>query len=139
MIFMIPEQQLAAVILANARFARFYLDLISAKIFDIAFDQSSAAWLLEEATHKYQAAQQTVARMIGKFWLIKPDHAWYKQFIGSYHDDVLGRIEITDNGSDIVLDAGEWRTRLGVRVNQSGTKSMLFIDPPLAGITLTQK
>ncbi len=137
MIFMIPEQKLAAVILANARFARFYLDLISAKIFDIAFDQSSAAWLLEEATHKYQAAQQTVARMIGKFWLIEPDHAWYKQFIGSYHDDVLGRITITDNGSDIVLDAGEWRTRLGVRVNQSGTKSMLFIDPPLAGITLT--
>ena len=137
MIFMIPEQQLAAVILANARFARFYLDLISAKILDIAFDQSSAPWLLEEATHKFRTAQETISRMLGKYWLITPDHAWYKPFLGNYHDDVLGRITIRDNGTDIILDVGEWQTRLGVRVDRSGTRSMLFIDPPLAGMMLT--
>ena len=136
MIFMIPERKLGAVILANATFARFNIDLIGAKILDIALDQSSAAWLLEEATHKFQAARQTVARMIGNYWKIEPDHAWYKPLVGTYQEDLLGKITISDNGSEIILDAGEWRSRLGVRIDNSGVKSVLLIDPPLAGLVL---
>ena len=49
---------------------------------------------------------------------------------------MLGKITISDNGSEIILDAGEWRSRLGVRIDNSGVKSVLLIDPPLAGLVL---
>ena len=136
MIFMIPERKLGAVILANATFTRFNIDLIGAKILDIALNQSSAAWLLEEATHKIESARQTVARMIGHYWIVKPNHAWYKPLLGTYREDLLGKITIQDTGSDIVLDAGEWRSRLGIRIDSSDVKSILLLDPPLAGLSL---
>ena len=133
----IPERKLGAIVLANARLSRLYLDLIIAKILDIAMNQSAASWLLEETTRRLQAANDSTEPLIGKSWIIEPDHAWYKQFLGTYHDDVLGWIEISDEGKAIYINVGEWRSRLGVRVDNTGTKSMLLLDPPLAGFVLT--
>ena len=133
----IPDRKLGAIVLANARLSRLYLDLIVAKILDIAMNQSAAPWLLEEMTRRLQAANDSTEPLIGKTWIIEPDHAWYKQFLGTYHDDVLGWIEITDEGNAIYINVGEWRSRLGVRIDNTGNKSMLLLDPPLAGFSLT--
>ena len=66
---------------------------------------------------------------------LKPDPAFIEPFVGRWTNSRLGDIQILRNGSDFVLDAGEWKGVVGEHKDQSGARKLILTGPPLAGLT----
>lgn len=65
-----------------------------------------------------------------------PDEETMKACLGVHQNTELGRFELSKKKGELWLDAGVYETRLGLHVRPDGKRTLVFRDPPLAGIAL---
>lgn len=63
-----------------------------------------------------------------------PEPAIVAQLAKRYSNPLLGEITLIRNGSELVLNAGEWHTALATRKNASGSGSLISTAPTLSGL-----
>jgi CubicO group peptidase (beta-lactamase class C family) len=65
-----------------------------------------------------------------------PDGAWIKPLSGRHENPEIGPVEIRLTKGGYIFDAGEYRTTLMRHNRPDGRTSLMFTNPPLAGLEL---
>ncbi len=129
--FMLPDQQLAILVLTNVRNGGDYALLpfnsaVVRKIVELLF--ASAKDVAAPTVRYYLDARKRGAARATSGVERTPDAAWLTRLAGTYTNAGLGTVVI----SGATFDAGEWKTAFGRRVDDGASK-LVFLDPPFAG------
>jgi hypothetical protein len=58
-----------------------------------------------------------------------------RALLGTYRDARLGDVRVVFERGELLLDVGEWRSRLGWQKRTDGGKpDLVLLDPPVAGL-----
>jgi hypothetical protein len=66
----------------------------------------------------------------------RPEASWIAQLVGVYTHPGLGQATLTRKGGRGLFDAGEWKSSFGRKNETDGTKKIILLDPPWAGLEL---
>ena len=133
--FMLPEQGLAIIILANIRnggdYAIFpFNDPVKRRIVEELFDGRDVASVMVD---HYVALRRDVISSTLASLDHQPDPAWVRGLAGTYCNPSLGRITISDNPEGGLYDVGEWRSHFARKRDADGRPWLVLVDPPFAG------
>jgi CubicO group peptidase (beta-lactamase class C family) len=128
--FMLPDRRIGIVILTNIRNGNAKEELpfnaaVKRRILELLF--ADARPLAEQQLAYYAKLRRHTPRAPST------DLTWVTALVGTYHNEVLGRVDIRATASGAELDAGEWRTAIDRVVEPDGTAKLVILDPPFAG------
>lgn len=134
----LPDANLGIVVLANGYGTNTMNEAIRARLFELVFQQPAAA----ESTATF-ALDQVNAQTAELATQITDtlDVATLTPFVGRYTNEALGELTLALDNDTLVVDAGEFRSRLKPARSESGpANTFIMIESPLPGIpfTLTQ-
>jgi CubicO group peptidase (beta-lactamase class C family) len=131
----IPERDLGLVVLTNSSGAgSLLLDAISQRLMELVLGaRPRAAVELERGmAERLKEGKKTQAEARRP---VPPEVA--ARLAGRWRTERLGEIRIAPGpGGGLVLDAGEWKSRLGFARKPDGTELIFLLDPPLVGMPL---
>ncbi len=122
-LFFLPDAGIGAVILTNAGFDRTLPDVVRQRLLELVFgapDRASRA--LRDAVARRDAA---AARALVDATPALPP-ALAARLVGRYANPQLGSITLARLGGYVVLDVGEWRSRIALAAGQT----LVLLDPP---------
>ena len=126
----LPEHGVGAVILTNADSAATIRSLFLRRFLEVLFDgKPEADETLKGAVARRRAA---IAKERERL-VVPPDPATVAKLAPRYTNASLGDLRVVKEGSETLLDAGEWKSPFASRKNDDGTMSLLTIDPSVAG------
>jgi hypothetical protein len=122
-VYVLPEAGIGAVLLTNADNGQSLLRPFRRRLLEVLYDGRS------EAVEDVAAAATANAAALAKFRaeVVLPADA--TDLADRYESPELGNIDVMRNGSEIVFNFGQWRSRVGTRANDDGTTSFVTIDP----------
>jgi CubicO group peptidase (beta-lactamase class C family) len=135
LMFMLPEQRFAVVILSNVVDASAFNMIVNRRIVELAFDGQpraapGMAFVVKERHDSIARELATITR--------SPDDKWARRLVGDYSNAALGKAKVSlDASGTLTIDVGEWKSALGQKKEADGTLEAVFLDPPLAGTPLT--
>ncbi|WP_257453137.1 serine hydrolase domain-containing protein [Archangium lipolyticum] len=134
--FFLPEANVGVVLLTNVQGDGPFRDAVRRRFLELLFDGRDEAraqldFALKNRREQYEKELAPVRA--------KPDLAWVKTLAGTWHNADLGRVTLRVEGSGAVLDAGEWRSTLGEKQEKDGTRTLVLLDPPMAGTELQSR
>ena len=127
-----PDHGLGFVILTNAASANAYMSAVRRRLIELLFDANEEA----EKTLAFGVKQteEAIKKQMEEITLT-PDPAFLDPLMGKWTNARLGTVEIRRDGSNAILDAGEWRVTIGEYKDKSGARQIIFTGPPFAGLT----
>lgn len=134
LMFMLPEQKFAILVLSNVDGAGGFNGAIHRKIVEEAFDGKDLA----KARLAYAVKQRKdeVAREAARITR-EPDPAWATKLVGVYANPGLGKVKVSvDKKGVLWFDAGEWKSAVGQKKMTDGTVRACLLDPPFPGEAL---
>jgi CubicO group peptidase (beta-lactamase class C family) len=138
MMFLLPEQNIAILVLTNVRNGGAWQQLpfneaVQRKIVEEIFDgKDRAADLVTYYAKMQRASAAKAAAGVER----SPAAAWIAHLAGTYKNASLGTVTIRAAVHGGTFDAGEWRTGFGRRTRPDGITALVFLDPPFAGSEL---
>ena len=128
----LPEADLGIVVMANAQGANYLTDGTRARLLEILFDQEPE---VEKALAFFrQQYDEQVAELAAKLGS-EVDGAAVADWLTTFASDELGSVSLAMSGTDLLLDAGEFATRLLPIDDDDGELAgYIQLDAPLAGI-----
>jgi hypothetical protein len=127
LMFFLPDHDVGGIVLANAWGAFAFTGAVRGRLLELLFDgREQAARGLEIAMH--QRAEDR--RVDGPKVDVNPAREHLAPFIGTYENRTLGRVVVRLEGERAVLDAGDWRSAIGRKVDPDGTVKLVLLDPP---------
>lgn len=133
----LPDHGLGVVVLANAQGANLFAEGVRTRLLELLFDQPET----NDATIAYaeRQAAASVATVTAALDAVV-DPAMAASAVGTYENPVLGKIELRMDGPDLIVDAGEFQTRLTTATSpSSGETAFVAVDPPVAGASLVPR
>lgn len=150
--FWLPDAGVGAVILTNAAGANAFTGAIEGRLVELWFGATPRA--ADGLAFAVRAREEGV-RKVAERVAATPDPAWMRARAGRWREPALGEIEIRadrpergaaqprgvegEEGGGFVLDAGEWRGRVGQLRDVNGDASLVLLSPPLAGLTVAPR
>ncbi|QRN95456.1 beta-lactamase family protein [Archangium violaceum] len=131
--FFLPDANVGVVLLTNVQGDGPFRNAVRRKFLELLFDGRDEARAQLDFALKNQREQSEKELSAIR---AKPDLAWVKTLAGTWYNAGLGRITLRVEGSSAVLDAGEWRSTLGERREKNGARTLVLMDPPMAGTEL---
>jgi CubicO group peptidase (beta-lactamase class C family) len=136
MMFILPEQEIAIIVLTNIRNGGDYELLpfnaaVRRKVIEQLFAgaQDVAGTMVEFfARARREAAGKMTANLDRA-----PDAGWVRDLAGSYDNPSLGNVRISAAAPGGTFDVGEWQSVFGRAREEDGTEKLVFVDPPFAG------
>jgi CubicO group peptidase (beta-lactamase class C family) len=128
--FWLPEQNIGGVILTNADGGNGLRRPFLRKVLEVLFDGKPEA--LEDVLSKAKRQKEEIAKA-RELITVPPDAAAVAKLAKRYHNDKLGDLVVTTNGTSCTIDAGEWKSSVGTRKNEDGTISVFTVDPGVVG------
>jgi CubicO group peptidase (beta-lactamase class C family) len=128
----LPEKGVGVVMIANGTGGHIAEEAIFSRFVELLFgiDDRSGSRL------EHMVSQQREALAQLRVHLSPPRPAWIRPLLGKHRNEELGEVEIQSAGRGLELVAGDYRTRL-LRHDRADHKvSLVFTDPPLAGLEL---
>ncbi len=128
----LPEQGVGVVVLANAAYSPLP-NLVLTRALELVYDQpdETTAALAEAAEQTSNSLAPNDARFKAQL-----DVSLFEPFVGAWHNDPLGDLTLRVDGADVIVDFGEYESRVW-EVIQAATSSTETIyvtaDAPLAG------
>ena len=129
----LPDHGVGAVLLANGEGGRALGHAFSRALLEQLFDAKPEA--SEDLQTDARMIKQAIAAERAKL-TIPPDPAIVAQLAARYEHPQLGALELRTAGGEVTLDAGEWKSATATRENPDGTRSLVLIDPVIAGLPL---
>lgn len=135
MMFLLPEQKIAILVLTNVRNGGAWQqlpfnDAVRRKIVEEIFDGKDRATDLVAYYAKMQRTSSvTAAAGVER----APGAAWIAHLAGVYKNARLGSVTIRATAHGGIFDAGEWRLAFGRRTRPDGTAALVYLEPPFAG------
>jgi CubicO group peptidase (beta-lactamase class C family) len=129
----LPEQGVGVVVLANAAYSPLP-NLALTRALELIYDQPD-----ETTDALAQAAEQAGAPTIssGQQFNAEVDTSLFEPFVGEWANDALGELTLRVDASDVVVDFGEYKSRLWELIPQTATTTTetfyVTADAPLAG------
>jgi len=131
---LLPDKGLGAVVLTNARASNLFNEAVIRRVIDLAFGQDTVAG---EADFRYGLKVTADARAkAAAHESSHVDRAAVEDHLGSYHNEALGDLSLSFEGTRFIADVGEIRTALWTFTADDGAVHYLAADPPLAGFDL---
>ncbi len=127
----LPEADLGIVVLANARLANLFTEATRMKLLSLVYEQESEYENLIDYLLEQDA--RDVAKLEGQLQ-DGYDAEAVAPYLGTFSNDILGDITITEQAGKLMLDAGEFTSELRVRVNDDGETEYMSVETPAAGI-----
>lgn len=131
--FFLPDHGIGAVVLTNASGANAFRKAVRRKVLEMVFDGR------EEARHNLEFSvrhnKERAVKELEKVDLT-PDAGWLSSLVGSYRNDALGTVQIRVDGTRGILDAGEWKSTLGRKLEADGTVKIILTGANLAGLEM---
>lgn len=129
--FFIPEANVGGVILTNAYAANAFTGAVRDRLMELWFDaepraERQIAFAVEQRREMSKKVLERVSRA--------PDAAWISQYVGSWTNEALGKIDVRAEGGAYVLDAGEWKGQIGQYKDIDGSSSLFVTTPPMTGL-----
>ncbi|QRK06890.1 beta-lactamase family protein [Archangium violaceum] len=134
--FFLPEANVGVVLLTNVQGDGPFRNAVRRKFLEILFDGRDEARNQLDFTLKNRREQLEKGMTDIR---VKPDLEWMKTLAGTWHNEGLGRVTLRVEGSDAVFDAGEWRSSVGEKQEKDGSRTLILLDPPLAGFEFQPK
>jgi CubicO group peptidase (beta-lactamase class C family) len=129
----VPDAGFGFVLLANSSEAYTLRQAVRAKLLEIIFaDEPNAEKIVDFAKTEQI---KMLARFRASVSTAEQDSDWLREWVGRYDNADLGAVELSSMGTDYLLAAESWTTRVGVRMNTGGKKSICVLDPPHIGLT----
>lgn len=129
----LPEQGVGVVVLANAAYSPLP-NLAMTRALELIYDQPD-----ETTAALAQAAEQVGAPTMssGQQFNAEVDTNAFEPFVGEWVNDALGDLTLSIDGAEVIVDFGEYVSRLWELIPQSATTSTetfyVTADAPLAG------
>lgn len=132
--FFLPDHGVGITILSNGPGP--LGSLTKGRLLELLFDGKPAA----EAALAFQLEEKKkgVARFKEKLADAEPADVT-RALAGTYKNDMLGEIKITESKNQLTLDAGEWKSRIGWKKRPDGKKDLVLLDPPVSGLSLERR
>ena len=127
----LPEADLGLAVLTNDVVCGGFLAFAAQyRLFELVFDQEPMVAEQIDAVAELLATEQAAALAA----LAPVDPAAVEPLLGWYEHPALGRIELILRDDELVVDAGEVRSRLQVLQSEpDGPARYVAVDPPLSG------
>ncbi|MFQ3646620.1 MAG: serine hydrolase domain-containing protein [Anaerolineae bacterium] len=129
----LPEQGVGVVVLANAAYSPLP-NLALTRALELIYDQPD-----ETTAALAQAAEQAGAPTMssGQQFNEQVDTSLFEPFVGEWANDALGDLTLSIDGADVIVDFGEYASRLWELIPQAATTTTetfyVTADAPLAG------
>lgn len=128
--FWLPELGIGATILTNSDSGVLLRGPFQRKLMELLFDGKPEA---DEALRLAAVDRNARIRKERERLVIPPEPAAVSQLAAGYSNGSLGQIAVRRQGSDLVFDFGEWKSRMATRRNDDGSTSFITIDPGVGG------
>lgn len=127
LMFFLPDHDVGGIVLSNAWGAFAFTAAVRGRLLELLFDgREQAARGLEIAMRQRADARRIDAPKVD----ITPTRDQIAPFVGTYENRSLGRVVVRLDGERAILDAGDWRSAIGRKVDPDGTVRLVLLDPP---------
>lgn len=131
-----PEVGVGIAIFTNSNDAGALIDATNRYFLELLFDGKAEA--ADDLAARIARAAETNAEQVAL--VDQPaDPAWLASFDGAWSAPGLGRLDVRTAAGATILDAGEWRGKLGKKVDRDGTAKLIMVDGPLATFEITPR
>ncbi len=130
----LPDQGVGLTVLANGPGP--LGSLVKARLLELLFDGKPEA----EAALAFVVAEEKKA--VGQFkeGLAEPEPKEVVQtLLGRYHQAALGDVTLEEKGGALWFDAGEWKSRVAFQKHAGGSKNLVLLDAPVAGLAFERR
>ncbi|MDZ7802191.1 MAG: serine hydrolase domain-containing protein [Trueperaceae bacterium] len=127
---LLPGAGLGVSVLANAGNANAFTQAVRTRVFELAFDQAQD--FDQEATFMRDSLRRSFEDIFGDLEE-RVEAATVADFTGRYREPSLGEIELRHEEGRLILDAGEFRTRL-LHDPEEEVPTFMTGDTPLLGV-----
>jgi hypothetical protein len=126
-----PEIDVGLVTLVNAGEAAELRSAIRQRLFELVLDVPSDATrrLAAALADRRTRSDESMSRLNAS-----PERAQLENVLGRYSSPDLGEVTIRFEAERLVLDAGEWQSRLAIARDDAA--AMTLLDPPATGLVL---
>lgn len=133
----LPDHDAGWVVLTNAGTGDGLHESVKRKILGLLF-QAERDEASEHLEYELKTLQDDAERARRE---IRPDvdPAWARELTGTYEHPGLGRLTVSARGSAVTVRAGERRWRAGQKTESDGTRKLVLLDPPLAGLGIVPR
>lgn len=130
----LPDTGIGIVVLANGQAANAFTEGMRYRLLELLFDQP--AEYDKQIDFFLDQSDETYRSLIAQIADVPLEQA--KDVVGRYVSDVLGPVTLSIEGDELMLDAGEFRTRLKMAIGSAtGDEVTLIVaDPPIPGTPL---
>jgi CubicO group peptidase (beta-lactamase class C family) len=127
--FLLPEHDTALVVLANGPGP--LGNLLKARLLELVLGARPAAAdaLAFQVAEEKKGVERFAATLVPA-----PSAEAATALVGRYDEPRLGELVVTEAKGELVLDAGEWKSRAGWQKRPDGAVDLVLLDPPVAGL-----
>jgi CubicO group peptidase (beta-lactamase class C family) len=126
----LPEADLGVVVLSNARLGNLFNEGVRAHILSAIFEQESEyEALIDYIIEQSESSVEKLNEQIQESY----DEEAVAPYLGTFSNDILGDITISEEEGKLILDVGEFISELRAYVNDDGETQYITIDAPVAG------
>jgi hypothetical protein len=127
----LPEEGIGIVVLANGQAANAFTEGVRYRLLELLYEQpfsyqTEVDFALEQSAEAHEAMMAQVQDVPAGIAELSA---------GRYESDALGTVTLTLDGDELILDAGEFSSRLLFAGGSTSDDRMTFVmaDPPLVG------
>ena len=129
----LPDQDLGISIMSNTRGSNGFNQAIRFRLLELVFGQELE--FEEQAVFGLMAARETIAELAGQ--LVEIDDESVAPYLGQYSNDVLGEMTIELENGELIMDVGEFRSRIRSKAREDGgDASYILSDSVLLGLPI---
>jgi hypothetical protein len=127
----LPEHNVGAVVLTNGDPGWLIRSGFRRKLLEVLFDgKPEADELLASRSKQFKSSMAVEFELL----VVPADKGKSAALADHYRNGSLGDIEVSRADGVTTFDFGEWKSRVGSRVNPDGTVSFMTIEPGITGL-----
>lgn len=129
--FFLPKDNIGMVVLVNAGSANAFRGILRQKFIEMFYGAEVKSD--KEIIYAVERRNDGLKKVKKRMGLKSKDTKWIEKFIGKYKNSDLGTVEIKKTSDGLVLDVGEWSSRIASFSEDSGDKLITLADAPWIG------
>ena len=133
----LPEHEVGWVVLTNAGTGDALHESVKRKVLGLLF-QGERDEVSEHLEYEMRAQRDDAERARREI-RAEVDPAWARELTGTYEHPGLGRLTVSARGGAVTIRAGERTWRAGQKAESDGTRKLVLLDPPLAGLGIVPR
>jgi CubicO group peptidase (beta-lactamase class C family) len=130
-----PDKDLGIVVLSNTTSAgASFIDAVTQRLIEVTFDAKEQS--VQDLDRGLEQAREQWAKLHDELASPIPSDL-VSRVTGTWKSEKLGSFMFKPGKDGLLVDVGEWQSRLGYKKAEDGTERLFFLDPPVGGLPIT--